>query len=189
MPPDKPRVHDTTGSKTGRTTGWKPVECLFTRCSRLFNRFDNLLYRVNGVFWRRKLIAWVWSQKVIIWISENGEKFRSLGAILQKRCMNKNLGRCACRSLWQFWSFSTPVKAGTRVNAVLTHASRRHHAPTIYLADDDEVRRSSGASVSEFQFRYYIGATSIFWKQVSGGLSSARKHVTNWFYGPLQWSG
>jgi len=31
----------------------QPVECLFTRCSRwfnwLFNRFDNGLYRVNGV--------------------------------------------------------------------------------------------------------------------------------------------
>jgi len=31
----------------------QPVECLFTRCSRLFNRllnrFDNRLYRVNGV--------------------------------------------------------------------------------------------------------------------------------------------
>ena len=25
------------------------VECLFTRCSRLFNRLDNRLYRVNGV--------------------------------------------------------------------------------------------------------------------------------------------
>ena len=174
MHPFKLRLYDTTGSETGRTTGWKPVECLFTRCSRLVNRFDNRLYRINGVFWRRKLIAWVRSQKA----SETGENFRSLGAIPQKRCTNKTL---ACRSLWQFWSFSTPVKAGTRVNAVLTHASRRHHAPTIYLADDDEVRRSSGASVSEFQFRYYIGATSIFWKQVSGGLSSARKHVTNWF--------
>jgi len=27
---------------------WRPVECLFTRCKRLFNRFDNPLYRVNG---------------------------------------------------------------------------------------------------------------------------------------------
>jgi len=31
----------------------QPVECLYTRCSRLsnrlFNRFDNRLYRVNGV--------------------------------------------------------------------------------------------------------------------------------------------
>jgi len=24
----------------------QPVECLFTRCSRLFNRFDNRWYRV-----------------------------------------------------------------------------------------------------------------------------------------------
>jgi len=32
---------------------WQPVECLFTRYSRLsnqmYNRFDNRLYRVNGV--------------------------------------------------------------------------------------------------------------------------------------------
>ena len=28
----------------------QPVECLFTRCSRLFSRFDNWLYRVNGVW-------------------------------------------------------------------------------------------------------------------------------------------
>ena len=27
----------------------QPVECLFTRRSRLFNRLDNRLYRVNGV--------------------------------------------------------------------------------------------------------------------------------------------
>jgi len=28
---------------------WQPVGCLFTRCSRLSNRFDNRLYRVNGL--------------------------------------------------------------------------------------------------------------------------------------------
>jgi len=27
----------------------QPVECLFTRCSQLFNRFDNRLYRADGV--------------------------------------------------------------------------------------------------------------------------------------------
>jgi len=27
----------------------QPAACLFTRCSRLFYRFDNRLYRVNGV--------------------------------------------------------------------------------------------------------------------------------------------
>jgi len=62
-----PRLHDTTGCQTGCPTGWtagcvvytniqpveQPVECLFTRCSRLSNRlfmrFDSQLYRVNGV--------------------------------------------------------------------------------------------------------------------------------------------
>jgi len=38
---------------------WQPVGCLFTRYSRLsnrlYNRFDNRLYRVNGVLsWKRK---------------------------------------------------------------------------------------------------------------------------------------
>jgi len=68
-------IHDTTdcptGCQTGLTAGgttgrivhtniqpvaipvgqpiWQPVECLFTRCSRLFNRFDNWLYCVYGV--------------------------------------------------------------------------------------------------------------------------------------------
>jgi len=41
----KPRLHDTTGCQTVK----QPAECLFSRCSRLFNRFDNRLYRVNGV--------------------------------------------------------------------------------------------------------------------------------------------
>jgi len=27
----------------------QPVECLFTRCSRLFNQLFNRLYRVNGL--------------------------------------------------------------------------------------------------------------------------------------------
>jgi len=38
-----PRLHDTTSCQTSWTAGQ-----MFTRCSRLFNRFDNQLYRVNG---------------------------------------------------------------------------------------------------------------------------------------------
>ena len=75
-------MHDTTGCPTGRQTGlttgwtigcivhtniqpvanpvgqpiWQPVECLFTRCSRLFNRFDNWLYCVYGVLSRYSVL-------------------------------------------------------------------------------------------------------------------------------------
>jgi len=39
-----------TGCQIGCETLWQPVGCLFTRCSRLsnrfYNRFDNRLYRV-----------------------------------------------------------------------------------------------------------------------------------------------
>ena len=42
-----------TGCETGLATGLTTVGCLFTRYSRLsnrlYNRFDNRLYRVNGV--------------------------------------------------------------------------------------------------------------------------------------------
>jgi len=42
-----------TGCQTRLSTFWQPVGCLFTRYSRLsyrlYNRFDNRLYRVNGV--------------------------------------------------------------------------------------------------------------------------------------------
>jgi len=36
----------------------QPVECLFTRCSRLFNRFHNRLYRVNGALEFRHVNKW-----------------------------------------------------------------------------------------------------------------------------------
>jgi len=47
----KPRLHDITGCQTGWTTGWTTgciVSCKQT-LNRLFNQFDNRLYRVNGV--------------------------------------------------------------------------------------------------------------------------------------------
>ena len=52
----KPHLHDTTGCQPGEQPVEQPVrqpvECLFTRYSRLFNRSDNRLYRVNGVLQR-----------------------------------------------------------------------------------------------------------------------------------------
>jgi len=47
----KPLLHDITGCQTGWTTGWTTgciVSCKQT-LNRLFNQFDNRLYRVNGV--------------------------------------------------------------------------------------------------------------------------------------------
>ena len=50
-------VADRSTRLTGLTTVWQPVGCLLTRYSRLSNRlynyrFDNRLYRVNGVLER-----------------------------------------------------------------------------------------------------------------------------------------
>jgi len=52
-----PRLHDTTGCQTGWTTCWTTGWCLLTQRSRLFNRFDNRLYRVNEVLEIREFLV------------------------------------------------------------------------------------------------------------------------------------
>jgi len=44
----KPRLHGTTCCQTGLTTGCRPTN-IQPVVNRLYNRFDNRLYRVNGV--------------------------------------------------------------------------------------------------------------------------------------------
>ena len=47
---------------------WQPVECLYTRYNRLYNRFDNRLCRVNGAYLNSSCMRFALAVSTIEWL-------------------------------------------------------------------------------------------------------------------------